>query len=404
MESRIVIAGAGHAAGQLVASLRQRHYPGEIVLIGEEPWLPYQRPPLSKKFLAGEMPGERLYVKPAAFYEQPRTTVMLGTRIERVDRANKTLVGPGGRAVGYDKLVLAVGSRVRRLDLPGIGLEGIHYLRNIDDVRAIQSGMDAGKHLAIVGAGYIGLEVAAVASGLGMQVTVVELVDRVMKRVVCPPLSKFYAAEHRAHGVQILLDTGIEAFVGDGRVRGVLLADGGEIPADLVVVGIGIVPNTELAAEADLAVNDGIAVDESCRTADPDIFAVGDCTFHPNPIVGRGLRLESVHNALEQARIAAAVLCGESVPAAEVPWFWSDQYDLKLQIAGVSQGYDEAIVRGDPKSRSFSAAYLRDGRIIALDAVSNPRDFLQAKKLIVEGARPDRGRLADAGLELKALA
>lgn len=404
MATRVVIAGAGHAAGQLIASLRQKKFAGEIVLVGEEPWLPYQRPPLSKKFLAGELPVERLYVKPPSFYEDPHTTVKLGARIERIDRAKKSLVDAAGRSIPYDKLVLAVGSRVRRLDLPGVELEGIHYLRNVDDVRAIQGGMEAGRRLAIVGAGYIGLEVAAVAAQLGMQVTVVELLDRVMKRVVCPALSDFYAGEHRARGVRIMLNTGIEAFVGEPRVRGLLLANGSELPADLVVIGIGIVPNTELAADAGLAVKDGIVVDESCRTADPDILAIGDCTFHPNRIVGRNIRLESVNNALEQARTAAAVICGEDTRYAEVPWFWSDQYDLKLQIAGLSQGYEEAVIRGDPSGRSFSCAYLRQGRMIALDAINHPRDFLQAKKLIADGGTVDRARLADPGVELKNLA
>src|SRR5690606_19871465 len=256
MASRVVIAGAGHAAGQVVASLRQKQHRGEIVLVGEEPWLPYQRPPLSKKFLAGELPVERLYVKPSSFYEQPGITVMPDTRIERLDRESKVLVTADGKRIGYDTLVLATGSRVRRIDLPGVELEGIHYLRNVADVRAIQADMGRGRRLVIVGAGYIGLEVAAVATKLGLEVTVVELLDRVMKRVVCPAVSDFYAAEHRAHGVDIRLDTGIEAFVGDGRVRGVLLADGTEIPAGLVVIGVGIVPNTELAGRAGLAVND----------------------------------------------------------------------------------------------------------------------------------------------------
>lgn len=403
MPARIVIAGAGHAAGQVVASLRQKKHPGEIVLVGEEPWLPYQRPPLSKKFLAGELPVERLYVKPPSFYEDARTRVILDTRIEHIDRPGREITEARGEKIAYDSLVLAVGSRVRRLDLPGVDLEGIHYLRNVGDVRAIQEGMGPGRRLIIVGAGYIGLEVAAVAAVLGMEVTVLELLDRVMKRAVCPIVSDFYTAEHRARGVRILLDTAIEAFVGDGRVRGVLLADGTELPADVVVIGIGIVPNTELAADAGLAVNDGIVVDEACRTADPHIFAVGDCTFHPNPILGRNVRLESVQNALEQARTAAAVICGEDARYAEVPWFWSDQYDLKLQIAGLSQGYDATVLRGDPARRSFSCCYLRAGRLIALDAINNPKDFLQAKKLIADGAVVDAGRLADAALELKGL-
>jgi 3-phenylpropionate/trans-cinnamate dioxygenase ferredoxin reductase subunit len=395
MPGRVVIAGAGHAAGQVVATLRQKKYTGEVVLVGEEPWLPYQRPPLSKKFLAGELPVERLFVKPPSFYEEAHTKVVLDTHVERIDRAGKAIVTASGERIGYDTLVLATGARVRRIDLPGMELAGIHYLRNVGDVQAIRSDMEKGRRVVIVGAGYIGLEVAAVCAKLGLEVTVVELLDRVMKRVVCPTVSEFYAAEHRAHGVRILLDTGIEAFTGDGRVRAVLLADGTQIPADLVVVGIGIVPNTELASAAGLAVNDGIVVDERCRTADPDVFAVGDCTFHPNPAVGRSVRLECVQNALEQARTAAAVICGEDARYSEVPWFWSDQYDLKLQIAGLSQGYEETVVRGDPAARSFSCAYLRDGRLIALDAVNNPRDFLRGKQVIARGGTVDRDRLAD---------
>ncbi|HEX2140630.1 MAG TPA: FAD-dependent oxidoreductase [Woeseiaceae bacterium] len=401
MSSTVVIAGAGHAAGQVVATLCQKKYAGNIVLVGEEPWLPYQRPPLSKKFLAGEMPAERLYVKPPAFYESAGVTVRLDTRVAKIDRRRKCVVDSGGHETGYDKLILALGARVRRLDLPGVELDGVHYLRNVQDVRNIHARMGAGRRICIVGAGYIGLEVAAVASQLGMDVTVVELLDRVMKRVVSPELSAFYEREHRSHGVKILLDTGIEAFVGDGQVRGLLLADGTEIPADVVVIGIGIVPNTEVAAEAGLPVNDGIVVDEYCRTADPDVYAVGDCTFHPNPVIGRSIRLESVQNALEQARTAAAAITGEQAPYAQVPWFWSDQYDLKLQIAGLSQGYDETVLRGSPDSRSFSCVYLRDGRVIALDAVNNPKDFLQAKKVIADGGAVDRVRLADAATELK---
>ncbi len=401
MSSTVVIVGAGHAAGQVVATLCQKKFAGNIVLIGEESWLPYQRPPLSKKFLAGELPAERLYVKPAAFYESAGVELQLGTRVAKIDRRRKCVVDTRGRETGYDKLVLAPGARVRRLDLPGVDLEGVHYLRNVQDVHGIRARMGAGRRICIAGAGYIGLEVAAVAAALGMDVTVVELLDRVMKRVVSSELSAFYEREHRAHGVNIRLSTGLEAFVGDGRLRGLLLADGTEIPADVAVIGIGVVPNTELAAGADLPVNDGIVVDEYCRTEDPDIYAVGDCTFHPNSIVGRRIRLESVQNALEQARTAAAAILGEPVPYAQVPWFWSDQYDLKLQIAGLSQGYDETVLRGSPDNRSFSCVYLREGRVIAVDAVNHPKDFLQAKKLIADGGGVDRARLADAATELK---
>jgi 3-phenylpropionate/trans-cinnamate dioxygenase ferredoxin reductase subunit len=360
---------------------------------------------LSKKFLAGELPAERLYVKPPAFYEDPPTTVMLGTRVESIDRSARALALSDGTTVPYDTLILAVGARVRPLPpMPGSDLEGIHYLRNVHDVQAIQKDFAAGRNLVIVGAGYIGLEVAAVAASLGLDVTVIEMQDRVMKRVVAPPVSEFYEREHRSRGVNLMLETGIEGFNGRGRVDGVMLTNGkGVVPADLVVTGIGIVPNTELAAAAGLEVADGIVVDDRCRTADCNIYAVGDCTLHPNRLIGRRVRLESVQNALEQARTAAANICGEDVQYAEVPWFWSDQYDLKLQIAGLSQGYDRAVLRGNPDSRSFSCVYLADERMIALDAVNNPKDFLQAKGLIADGKTLKLDRLADARTELKDL-
>jgi 3-phenylpropionate/trans-cinnamate dioxygenase ferredoxin reductase subunit len=401
----VIIAGAGHAAGQAVATLRQKKWPGEIVLAGEEPWLPYQRPPLSKKFLAGELPAERLYVKPPAFYEDPSITLKLETRVDGIDRAARSLLFKGGGSLGYDVLILALGARARRLPpLPGSDLAGIHYLRNVQDVQQIQQGLIEGRHLVIIGAGYIGLEVAAVASRLGLKVTVVEMQDRVMKRVVAPPVSAFYAREHREHGVELRLQTGLAGFSGQEQVDGVILADGSVLPADLVVIGIGIVPNTEVAAAAGLEVSDGIVVDEHCRTSDERIYAVGDCTMHPNSLIGRSVRLESVQNALEQARTAASNICGEDSRYAEIPWFWSDQYDLKLQIAGLSQGYDSAVVRGDPGKRSFSCVYLSGSRILAVDAINNPKDFLQSKKLIADRARMDLERLADASIELKGLA
>jgi 3-phenylpropionate/trans-cinnamate dioxygenase ferredoxin reductase component len=402
---KVIIAGAGHAAGQAVATLRQKKWPGEIVLAGEEPWLPYQRPPLSKKFLAGELPAERLYVKPPAFYEDPSITLKLETRVDGIDRAARSLLFKGGGSLGYDVLILALGARARRLPpLPGSDLAGIHYLRNVQDVQQIQQGLIEGRHLVIIGAGYIGLEVAAVASRLGLNVTVVEMQDRVMKRVVAPPVSAFYAREHREHGVELRLQTGLAGFSGQEQVDGVILADGSVLPADLVVIGIGIVPNTEVAAAAGLEVSDGIVVDEHCRTSDERIYAVGDCTMHPNSLIGRSVRLESVQNALEQARTAASNICGEDSRYAEIPWFWSDQYDLKLQIAGLSQGYDSAVVRGDPGKRSFSCVYLSGSRILAVDAINNPKDFLQSKKLIADRARMDLERLADASIELKELA
>ena len=395
--------GAGHGAGQVAASLRQKKYPLAVTMIGEERWLPYQRPPLSKKYLAGEMPAERLYFKPASFYEAEDIEVRLDTRVTAIDRdAGQVVTGDGAR-VPYDHLVLATGSRARSFDAPGSDLDGIHVLRGIDDVDAIRRDFAQGARLAIVGAGYIGLEVAAVAAMAGLQVTVIEMADRVMSRVVSPEISAFYERIHREHGVDLRLSSTVQGFSGDGRVDGVILGSGECLPADLVVVGIGIVPNVELAEACGLAVDDGIVVDDHCRTADPRVYAIGDCTRHPNALLGRDLRLESVHNALEQAKTAAANICGDDARYAEIPWFWSDQYDLKLQIAGLAQDYDQAVIRGDRDAGTFSCLYLREGRLIAIDAINRPKDFIQAKPLIAAGATIEPGLLADDSRALKDL-
>jgi 3-phenylpropionate/trans-cinnamate dioxygenase ferredoxin reductase subunit len=374
------------------------------VLVGEEPWLPYQRPPLSKKFLAGELPAERLYVKPAEFYDAPGIEVRLETRIRAVDRDRQRVSTSTGDHIDYDTLVIATGSRARRLTVPGSDKAGLHYLRNIDDVSRIRAKLDSARRVVIIGAGYIGLEVAAVTRQLGHDVTVLETEDRVMSRVVSPEVSAFFQSEHAARGVRLMLSTALDSFDGDARIAAVRTTDGYSVPADLVIAGIGIVPNTELAASAGLEVDNGIVVDAGCRTADRNIFAVGDCTAHPNGIYGRRIRLESVHNALEQAKTAAANICGKDVEYVQVPWFWSDQYDIKLQIAGLSEGYDEVVVRGDPATRSFSCLYLRDGVLIACDAVNAPRDFVQSKTLIAAKERIAPGRLADAGTQLRDLA
>lgn len=398
------MAGAGHAAGQAIVTLRQKGFDGEIVLVGEEPWLPYQRPPLSKKFLAGEMLPERLYFKPAAFYEEAGVDVRLGTRILGIDRESRRIETDSGESIEYDRLLLAVGSRVRRIDAPGSKLHGIHHLRGIDDVNRIRTDMESARSVVIVGAGYIGLEVAAVARQLGHAVTVLEMESRVMSRVVSPVVSEFYQQQHVAKGVVLRLSTALQAFVGNKRVEAVRTADGDVIPADLVVIGVGIVPNTELAAAAGLEVENGIVVDARCRTADANIHAIGDCTAHPNAIYARRIRLESVHNALEQAKTAAADICGESQEYSQVPWFWSDQYDLKLQIAGLSEGYDQVVVRGDRGQRSFSCLYLRNSVLIACDSINAPRDFTQSKSLIAGRSCIDAERLADGSVQLKDLA
>ncbi len=404
MSNNIVIAGAGHAAGQVVASLRQHEFDGRIILVGDEPYLPYQRPPLSKKFLAGEMPAERLYVKPESFYEEAGVELRLESRISAIDRDQQRLSLEDGDEVAYDHLVLTLGSRVRRLHMDGEQLDGVHYLRNIADVHAIREHMGSSRRLVVIGAGYIGLEVAAVARQAGLDVTVVEMADRVMSRVVSPEISDFFQIEHTNQGVKLRLSAGITEIHGKKRVKSIVTSDGEEIPADLVVIGVGIVPNTELASAAGLEVDDGIVVDDRCRTSDPRIYAAGDCTMHPNGIFGRSLRLESVHNAVEQAKTAAANICGDDTAYCQVPWFWSDQYDLKLQIAGLSEGYDDVVIRGNPAERSFSCVYLREGHLIAVDAINAPRDFVQSKQMIAEKAVLRTDQLADAGLALRDLA
>ena len=403
MSQTVLIAGAGHAAGQVVATLKQKAFGGRIVLVGDEPYLPYQRPPLSKKYLAGELPAERLYVKPPSFYADDNIDVRLDTRIDAVDRINRRVVTADGEHLGYDKLILALGSRARTMTVPGSDLEGIHYLRGISDVDGISAALAPGKSIVIVGAGYIGLEVAAVCRQLGLEVTVIEMADRVMSRVVSPQISAFFREQHLRHGVDLRLGAGLEAFAGDGRVAAAVTSDGDAIEADLVVVGVGILPNTEIAETAGLAVDDGIVVDDRCRTDDPAIYAAGDCTSHPNGIYGRRLRLESVHNALEQAKTAALNVCGLESRYEQVPWFWSDQYDIKLQISGLSEGYDDVVLRGDPATASFACFYLQKGRLIAVDAVNSPREFMQAKSLIANHAQPDPEDLANPELQLKEL-
>jgi 3-phenylpropionate/trans-cinnamate dioxygenase ferredoxin reductase subunit len=403
MTEKIVIAGGGHAAAQLISTLRQLKYAGDIVLIGEEPWLPYQRPPLSKKYLAGELETERLYVKPESFYEDRQVELRLQTKVTGIDRAARSLQLDSGEEISYDKLVLALGARVRELDIEGVSLGGVHYLRSLADVQAIREDLKPGKRVVIVGAGYIGLEVAAVTRELGLDVTVVELAERVMSRVVSAEISDFYQIEHTERGVKLRLGTNVTALLGRKRVKGVELSNGDELPADIVIIGVGVLPNTEIAADAGLDVDDGIVVDDRCQSSDAAIFAIGDCTLHPSGIYDRRLRLESVQNAIEQAKTAGSNLCGIETRYSEVPWFWSDQYDLKLQIAGLSDGYDDVVIRGNPADRSFACVYLRENRLIAVDAVNAPKDFVQSKPLIAARAQLDVEQLANSANELKDL-
>ena len=404
MPGTVVIAGAGHGAGQVVASLKQKKYKGKIVLIGDEPFLPYQRPPLSKKYLAGELAPDRLYFKPESFYDDPRIEVCLDTRVDAIDRDGKKVVTDTGEEFAYDKLILAIGSRVRTVDVEGADLPGIHYLRSIEDVNAIRGGIAGNKNVVIIGAGYIGLEVAAVCRQRGLNVTVVEKENRVMSRVVSPNISDYFQLKHTNEGVKLLLSTALQRFEGRRRVQRVVTDHDQKLPAGFVVIGVGIVPNTEIASAAGLEVDNGIVVDDTCRTSDPDIYAIGDCTSHPNAIFGQRLRLESVQNAVEQAKTAVSNICGKEAHYCEVPWFWSDQYDLKLQIAGLSQDHDDVVLRGEPSSGSFACFYLKNGVLVAVDAINAPRDFVQAKSLIADKVRVDPDKLADPDVAVKDLA
>ena len=399
MMERVVIVGAGQAGAQVAISLRQLGFAGAITLLGEEAEPPYQRPPLSKAYLSGEMALERTLIRSPAYYAKSAIELLPGARVERILPDERAIV-VGDRQLPYDVLVLCTGTRARRLGLSGEDLGGVFYLRTLLDSERIRAAVRPGARAVIIGGGYIGLEVAASLAKLGCKVRVVEALERVMNRVVAPPVSTFFAREHAAHGVEILTGAAVEELAGGAVVEGVVCRDGRSLPADLVVVGVGAVPNDELARDAGLMVDNGIVVDEFGRTSEPAIFAAGDVTNHPNALFERRLRLESVHNAMAQAKAVAQAIAGQPVPYAEVPWFWSDQYDLKLQIAGVGDPDDELILRGDPACRAFSCLHLRGGRLVAIDCVNRAGDFLAAKKLIGAGAAPERGRAADPAVPL----
>ena len=404
MYQQIVIAGGGQAAAQTVDTLRRRGFAGKLLVVGEEPWLPYQRPPLSKKYLAGALERERLLIRPAHFYAEHGVEVLTGRRVAEILRREQRVRLDDGALIAYDALVLATGSRPRPLPVAGAELAGVHSLRTVADADRIRAECTPGKRLVIIGGGYIGLEVAASARELGLDVTVLEMADRVMNRVTCGALSSFYQSEHARHGVCILSDEKVRALAGDahtGRVRAVLTENGAEHPADVVVVGVGVVPADELAATAGLSCDNGIVTDECCRTADAAIWAGGDCANHPSRHYGRRLRLESVDNAFEQGATIAYNLLGTPTPHDKVPWFWSDQYDLKLIIVGVCAGFDTQVTRGSAATRSFSICYLRAGELIALDSVNAPKDQMAARRLIAAHARPDVGKLADPSIALK---
>ena len=404
MYRQIVIVGGGQAAAQAVDTLRRKGFTGKLTVIGEEPCLPYQRPPLSKKYLAGSLERERLLIRPAQFFAAHDVTTHLGRRVSDIARRSQPVRVADGLGVPSDALVRATGSPPRRRLAPGGELGGVHYLRTVADADRIRAECAAGGRLVIIGGGYIGLEVAATATELGMEVTVLEMADRVMNRVTCPEVSAFYQGEHARHGVHIRCNETVRALRGDarsGRVRAVLTEQGGEYAADVVIVGVGVAPADELARAAGLECENGIVTDAHCRTADETIYAAGDCASHLNRQYGRHLRLESVDNAFEQGTTVALNLLGTATPHDKVPWFWSDQFDLKLIIVGVAHGYDTLVIRGAPAARSFSACYLRDGELVAIDTINSPRDQMAARKLIPVHARPDPARLADPAVALK---
>jgi 3-phenylpropionate/trans-cinnamate dioxygenase ferredoxin reductase component len=401
MISTILIIGGGQAGAQAIDTLRREGYGGRLVLIGDEPELPYQRPPLSKKYLSGEMAADRLLFRHRSFYDEHRIELKLGKRAVRLDAAARQVELADGEILTYDRLLLCLGAASRRLTCPGTDLPGVHYLRDLADVTPIQAGFKPQARVVIIGGGYIGLETAATCRKMDCEVTVLEMADRIMNRVVAPCVSQYFAGEHRTHGVNIICDMRVVRLEGRGRVERVVCADGSSHAADLVIVGVGAVPTTDLASAAGLACDDGIVVDEYCRTSDAAIYAAGDCTNHPSPRFGRRVRLESVDNAFEQAKSAALNLQGREAAHDRVPWFWSDQFDNKLLIVGLSQDYDRQVLRGDPVSRSFSVCYLKGRELLAVEAVNHSKDYMAARKLIAERALLNPEKLADIELALK---
>ncbi len=403
---RILIAGAGHAGGSAAAMLRQLGWKTGISLIGEEPLPPYQRPPLSKAWLKGEANADSLALRPLAFYNDADIELRLGVSVTAIDRAERSVTMSDGDTLHYAHLILATGARARRIPLPGLELGNVLELRTAADADRLKAVLGPGKRLAVVGGGYIGLEAAASARSLGAEATIIEREPRVLARVACEILSDFFQTFHRGQGVVIELNAGVQALEGkDGLVTGVRLADGRVIPCDAALIGVGAMPNEELARDAGLACDGGIVVDLNARTSDPDIFAIGDCTKRPLPLYGRTMRLESVPNALEQAKQAASAICGRSAPAAEVPWFWSDQYDLRLQIAGIPFDATEIVVRGDIAAGNFALFHLTaDGTVQAVEAVNAPMEFMGGRRIVQRRKRLTAARIADMTVTMQELA
>lgn len=402
--SHIVIVGGGQAAAQTIASLRQSGSEANITMIGSELHPPYQRPPLSKTYLKGELPLERLLLKSADWYRLNNVALRLGTSVVAIDRQRQVVHLDNHETLAYDYLVLATGATPRPLPVAGAALDGVCFLRDIAHVHIVRDAMAVAQRVAIIGGGYIGLEVAASLRQMGLEVTIIEMAPRVLERVTSEFISHFFEAAHGERGVRVLTGAMVTRLVGDDdQVTHVELADGTTIGTDFVVVGIGIEPNDTLARQCGIECSDGVVVDRDARSSDPRVYAVGDCAQRPLVHYARRGRLESVHNAIEQGKLAAASLLGQARPKEDCPWFWSEQYDLRLQIAGLSEGFDEMVVRGDPGEKRFCAFYLKDGVLIAADAVNSPKEFMAAKPLIASATHCDVSLLGDSDVALKTL-
>jgi len=400
-DKHCIVVGASHAGTTLALQLRREGWQGPITLVGAEAELPYHRPPLSKEFLSGAKQLDAMRLRPAKAFADADINLMLGNTVLSIDPEEAGLQLHEGPMLHYDRLALCVGSSVRKLAL-GPDLGNVFYLRTAADAGLLRERLEPGKQAVVIGAGYIGLEVAAVMRQQGMAVTVIETEDRVLARVTAEPVAEFVHGLHAAAGIEFRFSSRVSAIQGENQVHSVRCSNGDEIPADLVVLGVGIEPNTRLAEAAGLTVSDGIQVDEYTQTSDPAIVAAGDCTSHPSQLYGRSLRLESVQNANDQARVAAANLCGKSTIYDAVPWFWSDQYDIKLQTVGLSDGYDQIVFRGDHRdleARSFAAFYLHKGQVIAADCIARPKEFMAAKQLVKNQLSPDAAALADESIE-----
>jgi 3-phenylpropionate/trans-cinnamate dioxygenase ferredoxin reductase subunit len=400
----VVIVGAGHAGAETALKLRQHQFGGSILVIGDEPELPYERPPLSKEYLSGDKAFERLSIRPASFWEERDVSFLLGNPVSAV-APDRHQVIVGDSAIGYGKLVWAAGGEPRKLSCSGYDLVGVHYIRRRSDVDRLKAELADASNVAIVGGGYIGLEAAAVMRKFGKTVTVIEVQDRVLARVAGEPLSRFFEQEHRSHGVEIRLGVGVDRIEGEaGRVSGVRLASGEVIPAQVAIVGIGIIPNVAALLAAGAKGEGGVFVDPACRTSLPDVFAVGDCAEHTNRFSDseQPIRLESVQNAADQADVVAQNICGRSKWYEATPWFWSNQYDIRLQTVGLSRGYTDVVVRGRPEEKKFSVIYLRNGVVIALDCVNSSKDYIQGRALVEHpGKEFDLSALSDINIPLK---